>query len=188
MRDRLLKRSLALLGVLACLAAATSANPKNGEISRSGHHLFMTPEDYSRGASLLNRMQRYVALEKGTEPPFENAFWDNHQPGVYVSVLGGLPLFSSRAKFDSGTGWPSFFEPIDPSHIVEISDNTHAMSRTEVVDARSGVHLGHVFSDGPNPTGKRYCINSASLKFIPQGSRMPRESLPAYGGQDASHY
>jgi peptide methionine sulfoxide reductase msrA/msrB len=102
----------------------------------------------------------------------------NHGPGLYVSALGGLPLFRSTQKFDSGTGWPSFFEPIAPDHIVERADTTLGMKRVEIVDARSGAHLGHVFDDGPPPTGKRYCVSSASLKFIPEGAPLPPESQP----------
>lgn len=89
-----------------------------------------------------------MTLEAGTEKPFLNEYWDNHEAGTYVGIIGGLPLFSSDAKYDSGTGWPSFFEPIDPTHVIERLDSTHGMARTEVLDARSGAHLGHVFNDG----------------------------------------
>ncbi len=98
--------------------------------------------------------------------------------GTYVCVVGGLPLFRSNSKFESGTGWPSFFEPVDPAHVIERVDKSYGMARTEIVDARSGAHLGHVFDDGPPPTHKRYCLNSAALKFIPDGDPVPMESQP----------
>ncbi len=115
----------------------------------------------------LTKMQYKVAVENGTEPSFRNAYWDNKEPGVYVDIISGKPLFSSKDKFKSGTGWPSFTRPIDEGEIVEIVDSTFGMSRTEVRSKTGGTHLGHVFNDGPDPTGLRYCINSASLNFVP---------------------
>jgi peptide methionine sulfoxide reductase msrA/msrB len=117
--------------------------------------------------SKLTPTQFDVTQNAATEPPFRNAFWDNHEPGLYVDVTTGEPLFTSLDKFDSGCGWPSFTRPVEGAGVVSLEDRTHGMLRTEVRSASGDAHLGHVFDDGPGPTGQRYCINSASLRFIP---------------------
>jgi methionine-R-sulfoxide reductase len=115
----------------------------------------------------LTKDQYRVTRECGTETPFQNAYWDNHQPGIYVDLITGEPLFSSLDKFDSGTGWPSFSKPISKERVTEKRDSSFGMERTEVRSSKSDSHLGHVFEDGPPPTGERYCVNSAAMRFIP---------------------
>jgi peptide methionine sulfoxide reductase msrA/msrB len=115
----------------------------------------------------LEPLQYQVTQENGTERPFRNAYWDHHEPGIYVDVVSGEPLFSSLDKFESGTGWPSFTRPLVAANVRSDTDVTHGMIRTEVRSAHADSHLGHVFDDGPNPTGLRYCINSAALRFVP---------------------
>lgn len=132
----------------------------------------------------LTPLQYHVTQEKGTERPFDNEYWDNKDDGIYVDVVTGEALFSSRDKFDSGTGWPSFTKPIDKSMVSMVEDNAHFMSRTEVV-SQSGSHLGHVFEDGPKEAGgQRFCINSASLRFVPKDKMEAEgygEFLPLFG-------
>lgn len=115
----------------------------------------------------LTPLQYEVTQSCGTEPPFRNEFWDNKKPGLYVDVVSGEPLFTSLDKYDSGSGWPSFTKPVNEASVTEKSDRSHGMVRTEVRSKEGDSHLGHVFPDGPGPSGLRYCINSASMRFIP---------------------
>ncbi|MDD5565641.1 MAG: bifunctional methionine sulfoxide reductase B/A protein [Candidatus Omnitrophica bacterium] len=144
--------TVVVVGLLVALKAGKEGliMDKDTDIKKA-----LTPREYD------------VMRNNGTEPPFLNRYWNNKEPGIYVDPLSGVPLFSSRDKFDSGTGWPSFTRPIDPNVIAEKQDTSHGTVRTEVRSKTSDSHLGHVFQDGPEPTGARYCINSASLRFIP---------------------
>lgn len=154
--------------------------PAMANYSKSGYDLTPLGDDQIAAiAATLTPEQRRITLEAGTERPFCGNLTDNKVPGIYVSVVGGLPLFKSTGKFTSESGWASFFEPFDPEHIVERLDTSHGMERIEILDARSGAHLGHIFEDGPKPTGRRYCVNSAALRFIPASEPLPAESQPA---------
>jgi methionine-R-sulfoxide reductase len=186
-----MKVSLALLLALTVLGlgspkalwgqGATQAQPTASEPTTSkGWNVtnYHRPSDAELKQKLTPE-QYQVTQHEGTERPFQNRYWDNHEAGIYVDVVSGEPLFSSLDKYDSGTGWPSFTKPLDPANIHTREDHHLTSSRTEVRSAHANSHLGHVFPDGPKPTGQRYCMNSASLRFVPV-SKLEEEGYGQY--------
>jgi peptide methionine sulfoxide reductase msrA/msrB len=179
---------IAVLGLAATLVGwvglrgkpANPPRPKGVVYSASGHDISpLSQDEVKKRAAKLTAEQRDILLHAGTEPPFCGGHLDNKDAGTYTCALCGLPLFDAGTKFDSKTGWPSFHTPYDPQHIREVKDSSHGMVRTEIRCARCDGHLGHVFDDGPPPTGQRYCLNSASLSFTKAGAELPPESKPA---------
>ncbi|MBL7716833.1 MAG: peptide-methionine (R)-S-oxide reductase MsrB [Bdellovibrionales bacterium] len=146
---------------------ALSLGTAEGKVDKKSGEACEYPKSESELKKLLSPEQYRIIRESGTERPFQNAFWNNHEPGIYVDAVSEVALFSSTDKFDSGSGWPSFTKPIDEDRVVEKKDTSHGMERVEVRSSEADSHLGHVFNDGPGPNGLRYCINSGSLKFIP---------------------
>jgi peptide methionine sulfoxide reductase msrA/msrB len=160
------------VGCSASRADSPPASPPRTAVASSEKEKPVTDSPYKKPSAeelkqKLTPEQFAVTQKSGTEPPFRNEYWDNHKPGIYVDVTSGEPLFSSLDKFDSGTGWPSFSKPIEPANIVEKTDRAHGMVRVEARSKHGDAHLGHIFDDGPGPAGQRFCMNSASLKFVP---------------------
>ena len=168
----------AALATIVSSTAGAQAKPSPATSTAAVRRTYVKPND-SDIKKKLTPLQYEVTQHEATETPFRNQYWDNHEPGIYVDVVSGEPLFSSLDKYDSGTGWPSFTRPLDASNVRTKTDHILGYARTEVRSAHADSHLGHVFDDGPQPTGLRYCMNSASMRFIP-ASQLEAEGYAQY--------
>jgi methionine-R-sulfoxide reductase len=176
-----------IVGLAATTGAGAQASPRtgaqavpanNGKTGAKWMTDFKKPSDGDLKKT-LTPLQYQVTQHEATERPFQNEFWNNHEAGIYVDVVSGEPLFSSLDKYESGTGWPSFTKPLEPANVKTKTDRSLFMDRTEVRSAHADSHLGHLFDDGPQPTGMRYCMNSASMRFIP-ASKLAEEGYGQY--------
>ena len=172
--------SASVFSLVCVLSTAASAQNtrQTATPQATPRRVFVKPSD-AELKKKLTRLQYSVTQHEATETPFHNDYWDNHEAGIYVDIVSGEPLFSSLDKYESGTGWPSFTRPLDPANIKTKTDRLLGFSRTEVRSAAADSHLGHVFDDGPRPTGLRYCMNSAAMRFIPV-SRLEAEGYGQY--------
>jgi methionine-R-sulfoxide reductase len=177
---QLIVSSASILSLLCVASTAASAQDRRPTAipAATPRRVFVKPSD-AELRKKLTPIQYSVTQRANTESPFHNDYWDNHEAGIYVDVVSGEPLFSSLDKYESGTGWPSFTRPLDPANIKTKTDRLLGYSRTEVRSAAADSHLGHVFDDGPRPTGLRYCMNSAAMRFIPV-SRLEAEGYGQY--------
>lgn len=169
----MLRLSILIAGFALLFASCGNAQKKTSRHEGKQQEVYPMQLTDAEWKERLTRAQYYILREGGTESAGTGKYDKNYQKGTYYSAASLQPVFSSETKFNSGTGWPSFYAPISPDAVKLVKDKSHGMVRWEVVDSKSGSHLGHVFDDGPKPTGKRYCLNSAALIFVPEGGKAP---------------